>query len=67
MYLPDPEHFIFAADPGECDRVPRAVRQRESDGDRGAGDCGDGGEYGGGGGVLQGDGWEAFIQEKLKK
>ena len=52
VYLSDPEHFVIAADPGECDRLPRTVRQRESDGDCGACDRGDGGEYRGGGGVL---------------
>ena len=56
MHFPDPEHFFPAADPGQCYRLPRAVRQRESHGDRWAGDCGDGGEHGGGGGVLQDDG-----------
>ena len=59
MYLPDSEYLVAAADPGECDRLPCAVRQRESDSDRGTRDCGDGGEYGGGCGVLQSDGWEA--------
>ena len=67
MYLPDPEHFILAADPGECDRVPRAVRQREPDSDRWPGDRRNNGEHAGGGGILQGDGRETFIQEKLKK
>ena len=33
--------------------LPQSVRQRKSDSDRRAWDCGDGGEYWRGGGVLQ--------------
>ena len=38
--------------PGECDRVPEPVREREPGGDRGAGNRGYGGEYGCGGDIL---------------
>ena len=39
-------------DSGKCNRVPEPVREREPCGNRGAGDCGDGGKHGSGGGVL---------------
>ena len=53
MYVPDPEHFFPAADPGERDRLPEPVRQRESHGRCGAGDPGDAGEHAGGDRILQ--------------
>lgn len=59
MHVPDTEYLVAAADPDEYYRVSEPVREREPDGDRGAGDRGDGGEYGGGGGVLQDSGREA--------
>lgn len=52
MYVFDIEYLVAAADPDEYHCVSESVRERESDGDRGAGDRGDGGEYGGGCGVL---------------
>lgn len=59
MYVFDTEYLVAAADPDEYYRVSEPVREREPDGDRGAGDRGDGGEHGGGGGVLQDSGREA--------
>ena len=56
MHVPDTEYLVAAADPGECDRLPEPVRECESGGNRRGRHCGDGGEYIGGGGVLQGDG-----------
>ena len=52
VYVFDIKYFIFAADTGEYDCVPAAVREREPGGDYRAGDCGDVCQYGGGGGVL---------------
>jgi len=52
VYILDTEYLITAADSGECDCVPEPVRERESGGNRGAGDCGNGGEYDGGGDFL---------------
>lgn len=52
MYVFDTEYLIAAVDPDECDRLSVTIWERESDGNRGAGDRGDGGEYGGSGGVL---------------
>lgn len=52
MHVPDTEYLVAAADPGECDRLSEPVWERESGGDRGTGDCGNIGEYAGGGGVL---------------
>ena len=54
-----PIYFILTADTGECNRVPKPVREREPGGDCGAGDCGYGGEYDCGSFILQNDGWEA--------
>lgn len=59
MYIFDYQYFLLTVDSSECNRVSESVREREPDGDRGAGDRGDGGEYGGGGGVLQDSGREA--------
>ena len=56
MYVSDYQYFLLTVDSGECDRLPEPVRERESGGNRRGRDCGDGGEYIGGGGVLQGDG-----------
>lgn len=52
MYVFDFEYFFFAVDTGEYDRLQAAVWECEPGGDYCAGDCGNGGEYGGGGGVL---------------
>lgn len=46
------ENFVTAIDTSEYYCLPEPVREREPGGDRGSGDCGYGGEYGGGGGVL---------------
>ena len=59
MRVFDPQYLIAAADTDECGGLPEPVRERESYGDRGACDPGDGGEYAGGGYFLQSDGWEA--------
>ena len=59
MCISDPEYFLAAAHSHECGGVPESVWKCESDGDRGACDPGDGGEYAGGGYFLQSDGWEA--------
>ena len=56
MYIPDYQHLVTAINPGECDCIPEPVWERESGGNRRGRHCGDGGEYVGGGGVLQGDG-----------
>ena len=66
MYVSDPEYFFAAADPGQCHRLPRAVRQREPNGNCRSGDRSDNGEYAGGGGVLQGDGQEVIIDILVK-
>ena len=52
MYILDTEYLVAAVDSGECDRLPEPVRERESGGNRRGRDCGDGGEYAGGGCVL---------------
>ena len=52
MYVFDTEYLVAAVDSDECDCLSVTIWERESDGNRGAGDRGDGGEYGGGGGVL---------------
>ena len=59
MCVPDPEYLVAAVDSDQCGCLSEPVWKRESDGDRGACDSGDGGEYAGGGGILQSDGWEA--------
>lgn len=59
MYVPDTEYLVAAVDPGECDRLPEPVREREPGGHCWAGDCCYGSEHGCGGGVLQGDGKKA--------
>lgn len=66
VHLSDLKYLFPAADPGQRHRLPRAVRQREPDGDRRSGDRGDSGKYIGGGGVLQGDGQEAIIDIIVK-
>ena len=43
---------ISSFDTGECDRLPKPVRERESRGNCRGGNCGHGGEYGGGYGLL---------------
>ena len=58
MYVLDFEYLVPAADSSEHDRLPEPVRKREPDSHRGAGHCGDRGEYGGGNHILQGDGQE---------
>lgn len=60
MYLFDFEYIFPAINPGQHHRLPHAVWQCESDGDRRARDRGDDGEHAGGGGVLQGDGEEGM-------
>ena len=55
VYVFDPEYFLPAVDSRQCHRLPRAVWQCEPHGNCRSGDRGNGGEYIGGGGVLQGD------------
>ena len=59
MYIFDYQYFLLTVDSSECNRVSESVREREPDGDRGAGDRGYGGEYDCGSFILQNDGWEA--------
>ena len=54
--FPDPEYFLPAADSSQYHCFPDGVWKCDTDGDRGAGDPCDGDQYGGDGGVLQGDG-----------
>ena len=59
MHVPDLEYLVAAAHSGEHDRLPEPVWCGEPGGHRRAGNRGDGGEHGGGGVILQGDGWKA--------
>ena len=56
MHLPYHKHLLAPAHPGECDRLPEPVREREPGGYRGGRDTGHVGEHRGSDPVLQGDG-----------
>ena len=52
VYVFDTEYLIVAVDPDECDCLSEPVWECESGGYCGAGNCGYGGEYAGGGYLL---------------
>lgn len=52
VHVPDYQYLVAAADPCECDRLPKPVQEREPGSHRRGGDCSDGGEYGGCGDIL---------------
>ena len=52
MCVPDPEYLVAAVDSDQCGCLSEPVWKCESDGNCGACDSGDGGEYAGGGGIL---------------
>ena len=56
MYVSDYQYFLTAINPGEYYRIQEPVWEHRPYGDRGAGDCGYGGEHGGGGDFLQNKG-----------